>query len=65
MTATRKTVLLLYEALVAICGLVALISPVVLWSAWSPTVFMAVLASGCAAILLAYVLILSAPDDAL
>jgi hypothetical protein len=65
MTATRKTVLLLYEALVAICGLVALISPVVLWSAWSPTVFMAVLATGCAAILLAYVLILSAPDDAL
>ncbi len=64
MTASRKAMVLLHEALVAICSLVALISPVVLWSAWSPTVFMAVLASGCAAILMAYLLILSGPDDA-
>ncbi len=63
MTAHRRWQMLLHEALVAICGLVALISPVVLWSAWSPAVFMAVLASGCAAILVAYLLILSAPDD--
>jgi hypothetical protein len=35
----------------------------VLWSPWSPPVFMAILAAGCAAILLAYLLILSAPDD--
>jgi hypothetical protein len=53
----------LREALVTICGLVALISPVALWSAWSLTVFFAVLAGGCAAILLAYLLIVSAPDD--
>jgi hypothetical protein len=63
MTASRRAAMLVYEALVAIFALVALIAPVVLWSAWSPPVFMAILAAGCAAVLLAYLLILSAPDD--
>jgi hypothetical protein len=55
----------LREALITISGLVALISPVGLWTAWSPAVFLSVLASGCAAILVACLLILAAPDDAL
>jgi integral membrane sensor domain MASE1 len=63
MTASRRVVMLVFEVLVAFCALVALITPVVLWSAWSLPVFMAILAAGCAAVLLAYLLILSAPDD--
>ena len=54
----------LREALITICGLIALISPVVLWTAWSTTAFYAVLAAGCGAILAIYLLIaLSADED--
>ena len=63
MIARRDLLMALRETVVTICGLVALFSPILLWSAWSPDVFFAVLAGGCAAILLAYVLIMSAPDD--
>ncbi len=63
MIAGRDAAPLLRETLITISGLVALITPVVLWSAWSLEVFMAVLAGGCAAILCAWLLIVSAPDD--
>ena len=54
----------LREALITICGLIALITPVVLWTAWSTTAFYAVLAAGCGAILAIYLLIaLSADED--
>jgi hypothetical protein len=53
---------LLREALITICGLIALISPVVLWTAWSTTIFYAVLAVGCGAILIIYLLISLGPD---
>jgi hypothetical protein len=50
-------------ATITICGLIALVSPVVLWTAWSTTVFYAVLAVGCGAILLIYLLISFADED--
>ena len=53
----------LHEGLITVCGLVALISPVVLWTAWSTTMFYAVLAVGCAAILIIYLLIMLPSDD--
>ena len=53
----------LREALIMVCGLIALISPVVLWTAWSTTVFYAVLAAGCGAILIIYLLIAWSPDE--
>jgi hypothetical protein len=53
----------LREALITICGLIALISPVVLWTAWSTDVFYAVLAAGCGAILAIYLLIAVSPDE--
>ena len=53
----------LREALITICGLIALISPVVLWTAWSTTVYYAVLAVGCGAILIIYLLIAWSPDE--
>ena len=53
----------LHEGLITICGLVALISPVVLWTAWSITMFKATLVVGLAAILIIYLLIEVAPDD--
>jgi hypothetical protein len=53
----------LREALITICGLIALITPVVLWTAWSTDVFYAVLAAGCGAILAIYLLIAVSPDE--
>ncbi len=53
----------LREALITIGGLIALISPVVLWTAWSTTVFLGVLATGCGAILVVYALIVWFPDE--
>jgi peptidoglycan/LPS O-acetylase OafA/YrhL len=53
----------LHEGLITICGLVALISPVVLWTAWSTTMFRAVLVVGLAAILMIYLLVELTPDD--
>jgi hypothetical protein len=53
----------LREAVITICGLIALISPVVLWTAWSTTVFYAVLAAGCGAVLIIYLLITFSPDE--
>jgi peptidoglycan/LPS O-acetylase OafA/YrhL len=53
----------LREAAITVCGLIALISPVVLWTAWSTTVFYAVLAAGCGAILIIYLLVTWSPDE--
>jgi hypothetical protein len=53
----------LREAVITICGLIALISPVVLWTAWSTTAFYAVLAAGCGAVLLIYLLIEFSSDE--
>jgi hypothetical protein len=53
----------LHDGLITICGLVALITPVVLWTAWSTTMFRATLLVGCAAILVIYVLVELAPND--
>ena len=53
----------LREAVITVCGLIALISPVVLWTAWSTTIFYAVLAVGCGSILTIYLLIVWSPDD--
>ena len=53
----------LREAAITICGLIALISPVVLWTAWSTTLFYAVLALGCGSILIIYLLIRLGPED--
>ena len=53
----------LREAVITICGLIALVSPVVLWTAWSTTVFYAVLAAGCGAVLIIYLLIAFSPDE--
>ena len=46
-----------------VCGLIALISPVVLWTAWSKPAFYVVLAVGCGAILIIYLLVTWSPDE--
>jgi hypothetical protein len=53
----------LREGLITICGLIALISPVVLWTAWSKEVFYVVIAVSCGAILVIYLLIVWSPDE--
>jgi hypothetical protein len=53
----------LREAAITVCGLIAQISPVVRWTAWSKPVFYAVLAAGCGAILIIYLLVVLSPDE--
>jgi hypothetical protein len=48
---------------ITVCGLIALFSPLLLWMAWSITMFWAVLAGGCGALLAIYFLIWSSPDE--
>jgi hypothetical protein len=50
-------------ALITVCGLVALLTPLLLWVAWSPQTFWLVTASGCAALLIIYVIIWTSPDE--
>jgi hypothetical protein len=57
--------LALRSILITACGLVALFTPLLLWLAWSKPAFWLFIAMGCAAILIIYVLIASAPDGRL
>jgi hypothetical protein len=47
------------------CGLVAVFTPLLLWLAWSKIAFWSIIATGCAALLIVYVLIAAAPDERL
>lgn len=49
---------------ITVCGLVALTSPLLLWMAWSTTTFWLVLAAGCGAIVVIYLLVWSSRDQA-
>ena len=49
--------------LITACGLVALFTPLVLWVAWSQWAFWLIIAAGCAALLILYVLIWTSPDE--
>ncbi len=48
---------------IMICGLLALVTPVLLWTAWSKPVFWAVLVLGCGAILALTLLVWRSRDD--
>jgi hypothetical protein len=50
-------------ALITVCGLFALVTPLLLWLAWSKTMFWLIMAIGCAALLIIYALIWSSPDE--
>jgi hypothetical protein len=53
----------LREAVITVCGLIALISPVALWVTWSTTSFYVVLTVACSAILIVYLVIMCSPED--
>ena len=53
---------LVRSILITACGLVALFTPLFLWVAWSQWAFWLIIACGCAALLVIYVLIWTAPD---
>ena len=50
-------------ALITVCGLAALFTPLLLWFAWSKGTFWLVMAGGCAALLVIYVIIWTSPDE--
>ena len=58
----HRVAMLLHEALITSCSLVALLCPVLLWTAWSPAAFLAVLEVSTTAILALYLLIALSPD---
>lgn len=47
----------LRNTLITICGLIALLTPLFLWMAWSTDVFYVILGIGCAAIAAVYLLV--------
>jgi hypothetical protein len=53
---------MLRDVLMTIGGLVALLTPLLLWIAWSQWLFWLVIATGCAALLIIYLVIWIAPD---
>jgi hypothetical protein len=59
----RQGITLVRGALITVCGLIALVTPLLLWLAWSKQTFWLVLALGCAALLIIYALIWSSPDE--
>lgn len=48
---------------IIVCGLIALVTPVLLWIAWSKPVFWAVLMLGCSAILMLTILVWRSRDE--
>ena len=50
-------------ALITVCGLFALVTPLLLWLAWSKETFWLTMALGCIALLIIYALIWSSPDE--
>jgi hypothetical protein len=53
----------LHSILITACGLLALLTPLFLWVAWSQWAFWLIIAGGCAALLIIYVLIWTSPDE--
>jgi hypothetical protein len=56
-------VALVRDILVTLCGLMVLLVPLLLWVAWSKWLFWLIMAGGCTALLVIYVLIWTAPDE--
>ena len=52
----------LHSILITACGLAVLFTPLFLWVAWSQWAFWLIIAAGCAALLIIYVLIWTSPD---
>jgi hypothetical protein len=61
----RQGITLVRGVLITVCGLFALFTPLLLWLAWSKAMFWLVMAGGCTALLIIYVLIWSSPDERL
>ena len=53
----------LHSILITACGLGALFTLLFLWVAWSPWAFWLIMAGGCTALLIIYVLIWTSPDE--
>ena len=48
---------------ITVCGLIALFTPLLLWTAWSRPMFWLIIGVGCAAILTILLLIRRWPDE--
>lgn len=56
---------MIWNIAITVCGLIALITPLVLWTAWSPSMFWLIILVGCAAILTLWLLIRWWPHERL
>jgi hypothetical protein len=48
---------------ITVCGLIALMTPLLLWTAWSRPMFWLIILVGCAAVLALFLLIRSWPHE--
>jgi hypothetical protein len=49
-------------AAITVLGLIALFTPLLLWTAWSTTMFWLILAVGCGAVVAIFLLVRLSPD---
>ncbi len=58
-----KLPLRIRQGCVSLCGISALLSPLLLWISWSKLVFYLVVSTAIVSVLIAYVIITFGPDD--
>jgi hypothetical protein len=59
----RATLGMLRNFAITVCGLLALFAPLFLWMAWDRVVFWIVLAGGCGAVAVVFLLVRLGPED--
>jgi hypothetical protein len=60
---TAEVFSVIRDLAITVCGLIALMSPLVLWTAWSRPMFWLIIVVGCGAILALVLLIRSWPHE--
>lgn len=59
---TTEVVGMVRRSAITVLGLIALFTPLLLWTAWSTTMFWLILAVGCGAVVGIFLLIRLSPD---
>jgi hypothetical protein len=59
---TMGLVGVLRSIVITVLGLLALFTPLLLWTAWSTTMFWLILAAGCGAVVAIFLLVRLSPD---
>lgn len=58
-----KLPLRIRQGCVSLCGIIALVSPLLLWISWSKVVFYIVVSTAVISVLIVYIIVRFGPDD--